>query len=199
MVRYTVALSKGELGRDIQDFMRELGSPVEVVGKPTLTQTYGDVTYRVIRPSDVARLVGDRYDFGITGMDRFVESGSCSNVLREFPFGTGKVVLYGKLGVDYKSLRSPRFVTADYPNITRRIMTELGYPDSELSVVSGADEGYVDSGECDLGVGCTFSGDTLERNNLVVLREIMDTCGVLIARSGLTIDDFYKSVRGGMR
>lgn len=191
MYKYTVALAKGELGQPIEEYMKSLGYNVQVTGKPRYVQRRRDIIFRIMRAKDVAELVGSRYDFGITGKDCVVEENSKANVLEELRFGIGRVVVYGKRKSDLVFCSNPTFVTSYYPNISRRFIKGMWFGSYELYIADGSEEGFVAANEASIGIGCTFSGETLCKNGLVVIKELMATCGVLIARDGLSIDDFY--------
>lgn len=199
MSNCAIALSKGELGKAVEKFVKPFVPSVKVAGKPSLFQRSSSLDFRIMRPDDVARFVGNpkmNYSYGVTGYDCFLESENQGAVVLEYlPFGEGEIILYGRKDEDYRKLKTDaRIVTSDYPNMARKTVPELGFSAENLFVVRGSDEGYVASGEADLGFGCVFSGETLKRNGLQIVEPLMYTRAVILGAKAddCSLYDFYK-------
>lgn len=193
-----IALAKGELGKETEAFMRSLNCPVQIQGKPVLRQRIGGIDYQVMRPKDVARLVGMfgeyGFDYGITGRDLVEEVGNGdARIVGSLPFGLGRISVYGKPDQDTVSLDNLAVVTSEFPNVSKRWMASKGFETEYLLVVDGSDEGYIPQ-VANLGIGIVSSGETLRRNGLVEKEVLMETSAVIIARDDLGLFDFYRTI-----
>jgi len=192
-----IGLSKGELGKDIQEYLKRYGTEVDLCDR-AYTKRQGNNIFRVLRSRDVPRFVGKGYDFGITGKDCCEDEKLGGNdnfdYLDELDFGKGSLVFYG---TGRKVPGTPKVVTsAYYTNLAKKFSGEM-FSEPEILVVNGATEGYVSSGEADIGFDSIFNGKTRDANGLSVIEEVMPTCAVIIGRRGYIRDDFDNIVLDG--
>ena len=162
------------------------------------THSKGNRIFRIINSRDVPRYVGQCYDFGITGKDCCEDEKLSGNrkfsYLEELDFAKGFLVFYGS---GKKVPKKPKVVTSTYyPNLAKKFSRQA-FRKPVIKVVNGATEGYVSSGEADVGFDCVFSRDTIDRNGLQVIEEVMPTCAVVVGAKGYVQDDFYNIVLDG--
>jgi phosphoribosyl-AMP cyclohydrolase len=192
-----IGLSKGELGNDIQRYLKRYGTNIEICSR-TYTQRRGNKIFRIINSRDVPRFVGKGYDFGITGKDCCEDEKLSGNdkfvYLDNLDFAKGCLVFYGS---GRKVPKKPTVVTSTYySNLAKKFSNEI-FRKPEIISVKGATEGYVSSGEADVGFDCTFKRQTIDGNGLNIIEEVMPTCAVLIGAEGYEKDDFDNIVLDG--
>ena len=186
MSRYIFGVGKGEIAEGAEAYLKRRGFGVKVAGKPVLTQSVGNVTFRIVNARDVPRFVGKGYDFGITGRDFCEDERLTGNgnfvYTDELGFGGGWIVLYGARRRDNPLIVVP----ADIQNLGGKYAQKL-FSCFSILPVNGATEGYVSSGEADCGVD--FMSDkndtpeyvgTIKRNGLIVLEKLMPTQAMLL-------------------
>lgn len=211
---YLIAISSGELGSFIEDYLRRFGITIDIDGPQTL-QTWGK-TFRIMRSLDVPKAFTEgrmQYDFGVTGSD------VCANIALalqnkgfEIPFVTvkeltdspeqlkGQLVLYERKNKEGMFIDALRLCTSPYyeeigDKVLRELMSEYDRRGG-LLIRGGKIEGYLSSGEAEFGIDVMYSGKTVgventaNGNSIVVRKKLMDICPVVIGRPGYTYNDF---------
>lgn len=132
-----------------------------------------------LRPKDIPRLVEKgAVDFGITGLDAVLESGADVIQCAQLPFGFCRLVLAVPAGADVQDLDGGRIATS-FPNLTTQFLRAEGI-DAEVVELSGCVEAAVRLGVADAVVDLVQTGNTLEANGLIPLRNLLSSSAVLI-------------------
>lgn len=205
-----LALSKGELGNEIEKYLKSYGLYVKINNRPvSFVQRVGNRIFRPMRSGDVPRYVAERADYGITGEDMVAEyninNTAGIRILDKLGFGKGNLVLFSR-GDDMKK-DTPTVAVPFY----YRELLEKGQADKflrnmfrEYNVfeVGGSTEGFVADTTADIGFdfttgyGCPGKRTTLSENGLKIIENIMPTETVLVARNGYSKEDFDKFLQG---
>ncbi|MCK4926950.1 MAG: hypothetical protein KAS11_00650 [Candidatus Aenigmarchaeota archaeon] len=211
---FTIALSKGELGKSIEKYLLDsYGINVDIGSKPVLTQDYGNICFRIVNSRDAAKYLGRFWDFAITGYDNYwdeslyrtIEGIKNIKIISELGVDKGSIKVIGSQDTDIESLKKYNWektivaVSSYYENIARWIMEmEYRFRESnyELLTVLGATEGYVSRGEADLAIDSVFSGNSVDRNNLKVVDDVIETESVLLSTGRYSFKDFDALMQG---
>ena len=137
---------------------------------------------KIVKARDIGKLVEiGAYDVGITGKDWLEERGSRVIELLDLGLYSGKVIAAIPVNseLDSRLLNgNTLFVASEFENLSRTFMESLPVKYVLLNSC-GATEAYPPE-DADLIVDNTFTGKTLERNNLKIWRKILDTSARLV-------------------
>jgi ATP phosphoribosyltransferase len=143
---------------------------------------------KILRPQEIPAYVADGYfDLGISGLDCVREAGADVVEVADMPYAkTGAGVMRMVIAVPEDSpIQAPADiargsrVTTEFPNLTRSYFENLGVP-VEVFYSYGATEAKVPE-LMDAVVDLTETGETLRRNRLRIVGEIMQSTTKLIA------------------
>lgn len=118
-------------------------------------------------------------DYGITGMDLVLESGADVVQCAALPFGFCRLVLAAPEGFKLNDLDGCTIATS-FTNLTRQFLKDFSIS-ARVIPFSGSVEASVSLGAADAIVDLMSSGETLKRNGLSAVREILSSSAVLIA------------------
>ncbi|MBI4170095.1 MAG: ATP phosphoribosyltransferase [Candidatus Aenigmarchaeota archaeon] len=201
-----IALAKGELGKQIEDYMGNYGMSVKLDGRPlTFEQRAGNCLFRPMQSKDVPWYVAERGAYGITGEDLVAEymigNSGRIKIIQRLGFGKADLVLFAKENENIPQMPKVA-VPYYYRNIARKFL-----PEYDIVEVSGSTEGFVIDSTTDIGLDITTyllkpeserSRTTLAANGLRIVEKIMSTEAVVISenRSRYTLGDFERMLRG---
>lgn len=145
-----------------------------------------EITIKIKKPQNIAKLVeSGAYDFGITGYDWVVESGS--DVKELVDLGFDKVKLVAAIPKDYEIKNSKKIVVAsEYERISQRYLKSRNY-DYVFIRSYGATEAYPPE-DADMIIENVSTGQTLIQNNLVSVDTILESSTRLIANKTSILD-----------
>lgn len=154
----------------------------------------------VMRPQAIPLSVKRGIAFaGICGWDCVVESGleKSLELVTELRYSKAtsspvQVVVFGK---KEKLVDSPRTrVLTEYPNLSKQVFKK-----ATLDFSHGSTEVQILSGAYDFGVGITETGESLRTNGLKIVKMVLISPTVIIARkSTLELDIFGEIVKGAI-
>jgi len=154
---------------------------------------------KILRPQEIPTYVADGYfDLGISGQDCIAEAAAEVVEVADMPYAkTGVGVMRLVIAVPEKSLvASPEDIapgsriTTEFPNLTRTYFAERGI-DVNVFYSFGATEAKVPE-IMDAVVDLTETGETLRRNRLKIIGEIMTSTTKLIANAASWADPTKK-------
>lgn len=143
---------------------------------------------KILRPQEIPSYVADGYfDLGISGQDCIREAGAEVVEVADMPYAkTGAGVMRMVIAVPEESaIDSPQDIapgsriTTEFPNLTKAFFAERGV-DVEVFYSYGATEAKVPE-IMDAIVDLTETGETLRRNRLKIIGEIMTSTTKLVA------------------
>ncbi|MDZ4384958.1 MAG: ATP phosphoribosyltransferase [Candidatus Moranbacteria bacterium] len=185
------------------DLFRKVGLDLSVSGRQFKAEIKGLSMFNeaiIMRPQDIPEAVVDGIlDAGLCGWDWVVESGMENNVekITELWYGKKtraavKVVVVGKTD---KLIDGPDvLVAAEYPNLARTV-----FPQAKIRFSHGGSEQKVAYLNYDYAVCVTETGRSIVDNGLKVLRVILKSPIVLIAREqNPKIIRFGELLQGGL-
>jgi ATP phosphoribosyltransferase len=181
-----LAIPNGSLYKATVGLMAKCGISLKRVGREFLVETkIGEIFGKafILRPQDIPSAVVRGFaDAGICGLDCVVEAGlelslakivelDYAKVSRE----PARVVLFGKTDefVDAEDVT----VASEYPNIARTVFEK-----AQVDFSYGTTEAKVARGMYQYGIGITETGKSLADSNLVIVRTLLSSPIVLVAR-----------------
>lgn len=163
-----------EAGLKIRKDPRKHGATVD---SPLISR----VTF--MRPQHIPKLVENgTYDFAVCGFDCVCESMASVAIVtplsigRGFSNGDAEVVLIAEESYIGTEVSKESVILTEYPNITKQALGEA----IELCFSYGGTEAHI-PGDYRLGVCLTDTGESLARNNLKIVRMLLETYTCLIA------------------
>lgn len=217
-----IALSKGELGKEIEVYLKNYGLNIKLDGRPLqFVQSIDNRIFRPMQSKDVPWYVVSKADYGVVGEDLVtaytLEKNNDIKILDRLDFGKGDLVIFSKKPMyQIKKRGNPKLaVPSYYSSFVKRgsvgkYMNEEfpGFDiDTDLFEVSGSTEGFVADGTADLGFDFTtyfrkntgdFNQTTIEKNGLKIAEKIMPTEAVVISKNSedFTIKKFEEMLNG---
>ena len=182
-----VALPKGRLGDKVYRLFKAAGYDCAAMEQDdrrlVLTDEKGDISYLLVKPSDVAIYVEHgAADVGVVGKDVLLEGGS--DVYELLDLGFGKCCMAEAAPVGFREDRQrPLRVATKYPAIARRFYAAQSR-EIEIIKLNGSIELAPILGLSDVIVDIVETGTTLKENNLKVVTEFMPISARLIANRG---------------
>ena len=172
-----VALPKGRLGDKVYRLFKAAGYDCAAMEQDdrrlVLTDEKGDISYLLVKPSDVAIYV----EHGAA--DVLLEGGS--DVYELLDLGFGKCCMAEAAPVGFREDRQrPLRVATKYPAIARRFYAAQSR-EIEIIKLNGSIELAPLLGLSDVIVDIVETGTTLRQNNLEVTREILPISARFIA------------------
>jgi len=182
-----LAIPKGRMYANVLALFSDCGIVIKENGRsyrPYCSDP--EIIVKIKKPQNIAKLVeSGAYDFGITGYDWVVESGS--DVKELMDFGFDKVKLVAAVPKDYDIKNSRKIVVAsEYESISRRYLDSKKY--GYVFIRSyGATEAYPPE-DADMIIENVSTGQTLIQNNLVSVDTILESSTRLIANKTSILD-----------
>jgi ATP phosphoribosyltransferase len=186
-----IALPKGSLEEQTLQLFREADLEVKRSDRdynPVIRDTRIEKV-KILRPQEIPKYVEMGYfDMGISGLDWVKETGSRIREVARLNYSktgegtTVKIVVAVHEDEDISevsSIRPNSRVTTEYPEITKEYFGRLGIP-VQLFASYGASEAKVPD-LMDVVVDLTETGNTLRRNGLKIIGQIMESYTVIIA------------------
>ena len=157
------------------------------------------VQVRFLNAADIPNKLRDRrVDIGITGWDLVVEKGVSASVERlRLSFGACCVIAataIDRLQKDVESSGKIRVAT-EFPAITEEYFKSRG-KSAEITILHGAVEGEIATGDADMVVTIRDTGATLIKNKLAERAVLLESSAVIIARNDRVaeLDDLIKRI-----
>jgi len=209
-MKLKVVLPKGKMLPGVLGLLKEIGIEVNQNGKNLRPKTNDpELEVKILKPQNIGKLIElGRHDIGITGYDWLIETGANTTELLNLNLYKGQVIV----AVPKKNNKT----IEDFSNSTVTIASEFEkiskeYLDSEgfnyLFIRSyGATEAFPPE-DADMIIDNTFTGKTLEENNLKTINVLLNTSARLIAnKKSLTeswkkkkIENIVEKLRGKIK
>ena len=179
-----VALPKGRLGDKVYRLFKAAGYDCAAMEQDdrrlVLTDEKGDMSYLLVKPSDVAIYVEHgAADVGVVGKDVLLEGGSDVYELLDLGFGKCRMAEAAPVGFREDRQR-PLRVATKYPAIARRFYAAQSR-EIEIIKLNGSIELAPLTGLADVIVDIVETGTTLKENDLFVMTRIVPSSARLIA------------------
>ena len=179
-----VALPKGRLGDKVYRLFKAAGYDCAAMEQDdrrlVLTDEKGDMSYLLVKPSDVAIYVEHgAADVGVVGKDVLLEGGS--DVYELLDLGFGKCCMAEAAPVGFREDRQrPLRVATKYPAIARRFYAAQSR-EIEIIKLNGSIELAPLLGLSDVIVDIVETGTTLRENGLIPLEEVVPISARFVA------------------
>lgn len=179
-----IALPKGRLGEKVYGLLSQIGYKCDEYSKDSrkliFSDKYGEVSYFLVKPSDVAVYVEfGAADIGVAGKDILEEY--CPDVYELADLKIGKCAMCVAAPENFKDdLSSPLRVATKFVHTAEKYYSETGR-DIEVVKLNGSIELAPVLGISDVIVDIVETGTTLKENNLKVINEIAKLSARLIA------------------
>ena len=179
-----VALPKGRLGDKVYRLFKAAGYDCAAMEQDdrrlVLTDEKGDMSYLLVKPSDVAIYVEHgAADVGVVGKDVLLEGGSDVYELLDLGFGKCRMAEAAPVGFREDRQR-PLRVATKYPAIARRFYAAQSR-EIEIIKLNGSIELAPLLGLSDVIVDIVETGTTLKENDLGVFADVAQSSARLIA------------------
>jgi ATP phosphoribosyltransferase len=179
----TLALPKGRIMEQTLRLLADAGLGVQSNGRsyrPRVSDPTVEAKY--LKPQNIPRLVElGAHDCGFTGYDWLVETGA--DVVEVLDTGLDPVTLVAAapegLGSRLGSLGRPVVVASEFEMLTRRFVTERGWPFVFIRTY-GATEVFPPE-DADLVLDLAATGATLRENRLEIVAEVLSSSTRFIA------------------
>lgn len=185
----TLGISNGSLYDPTMELLERVGINIVLRGREFSSDIKGLDAFgkvMIMRPQDIPEAIWDgTIDVGICGWDCVVESGLCDKLKKVTELNYSKktsapvkVVIFGKRNEisDKKEI----LVTSEYPNITSSF-----FKNATIRFSYGSTEVKVKEGKYDYGVGVIETGQSLLDNGLKVLKNLLVSSTILVARENI--------------
>lgn len=200
----TIGFPNGSLFEATIELFNQVGVVIKVKGRNVEADVTGTAIFNqalLMRPQDIPDAVLDgMIDYGVCGWDCVVESNNQDQVKKivELPYAkkskkSARVVVFGKSSelIDSEDI----LVTAEYPRLAGEVFKR-----AKIRFSHGSTEVKVKSGKYDFGVGITETGTTIEDNGLYIIKTLLISPTVLIAKEeSPEIKFFGELLLGGLR
>lgn len=186
----TMALPKGRIMDQTLRLLCDAGLRIQSNGRsyrPWVSDPAVEAKY--LKPQNIPKLVElGAHDCGFTGYDWLVETGA--DVVEVLDTGLDPVTLVAAapegLGSRLGELGRPVVVASEFENLTRRFLTEHGWPFVFIRTY-GATEVFPPE-DADLVLDLTATGTTLRENRLEVVADVLFSSTRFVA-SKRAVDD----------
>lgn len=180
-----IALAKGRLAEDGMDILQKCGLDCSVVDinsrKLIFTDTANDVTFILVKPSDVPTYVERGVaDIGIVGKDTLMEQNLDLYEMLDLGIGKCRMCIAAQKGAGSSSVSSALLrVATKYPGIARSYYESKGIAIDVIKLNGSVELGPL-VGLSDVIVDVVQSGSTLRENGLEVTEVICEISARLI-------------------
>lgn len=185
--------SKGRLAEPTTRLMREAGIPIPADDRRLLVPIAGqDVELLLARTDDIPTLIRDgAADLGVAGGDQLSEHGADGLAVRvQLGYGACRLVIAVPAGsniAESASLAGRRIATS-HPVVLGAHLAARGI-EADIVTLSGSVELAPTIGAADAICDVVSTGETLRRNGLMELEEVLQSEAVLLARAGASTDE----------
>ena len=163
----------------------------------------------------IERLSDNSLDIGFSGYDLLKETSVSTqkkiSVYKKYDFGNAKLVVaipnqwidvqtiadLEEVAFEFKDNKKQRLrVATKYPNLTRHFLFSKGVTQFKLIKSLGATETYPFTGSSEIITDITSTGETLEANNLRVLKDgiILNSCACVLTSKKSLKDSGKKKI-----
>ncbi len=200
-----LAVPTGSLQESVTSLLRDAGYQMELEPR-SYRPKIGDpeIWVKMLRPQEIPNLVADGiYDVGISGQDWVIETGARVVKVLDLEVGRFKLVLAVaadspvKRPEDLSRIDKPR-ISTEYVSIARSYLENHGVTNASIHFSWGATEAKPPE-EADAIIDGFATGETLLRNNLRVVDEILDSSAGLFANEDSMKDDWKRAKIEGMK
>ena len=200
----SLGIPNGSLFEPTIELLSRVGVKIKLNGRNFIVDLPNGVVFKkaiIMRPQDIPEAVFDgMLGAGICGRDCVFEAGLDNKLFEVAEFNYSKksrapvrVVIFGRAGdeiIDKDNI----LVTSEYPNLTKPFFKK-----ARIRFSHGSTEQKVVYGKYRYGVGVTETGDSLRDNGLAILKTILVSPTVLVAKNKTPeIEIFGKMLSGGL-
>lgn len=193
--KLTLGLPNGSLFEPTISLLKRMGITIRKNGRSFAAEIIGTSIFEkvlIMRPQDIPEALADGIIYaGICGWDCVAEVELEEKIFKivELPFGRNsrnsvRVVIFGKSEelIDEENI----LVSAEYPNLAKKFFKK-----AKVRFSHGTTEAKVVSGQYNYGVGVVDSGLSLAENGLKILKVLLVSPTVLIARKRLPEIEYF--------
>lgn len=203
-MKKVLGIPNGSLEKATLDLLERVGIKINVKGRrfeSAILQSSIFDRAIIMRPQDIPGAVIDgMIDVGITGLDQVCESGRKENlkIITELEYSKKskspvRVVAFARENnfIDAEGI----LVASEYP-----FLTEQFFKKAAIRFSHGGTEQKVAYGKYDYGVCITETGESLRKNGLVIVKTLLISPTVLIAKNKTPeLEYFGELMAGGLR
>lgn len=224
---FILGISAGNLLKSTQMLLRKIGIDADYSDRLISRETELDSVQNIkfLNSKNVPRSVYEGViDAGITGWDRVVESGLKDELIKIAEFDYSKestqpahIVMFSKQGKKVKRNTKVIRVITEYPNISIEAMSKM-YPEHKIIImrdelekeevspgtkvieihpVEGGAEQVVLDGLGEFGFCVSESGESLRNNDLKIVKKVLRSPVVLIAKKETEEIKYFAEALGG--
>ena len=198
-----LGIPKGSLFKKTTELLEKVGIEIKTNGRSFRIEVHGIGIFSegmILRPEDIPIAIERGIlDCGITGWDWVVENGMENKLVKIVELSYSKktmkpvkIVVFGKNNILYDNDNIA--VTSEYINLARKTFRK-----AKIYFSSGTTEAKVVADMYTYGIGVTETGKSLEENDLQLVKIILISPVVLIARENLPeIKLFGQLLRGAL-
>lgn len=181
-----LAIPKGTMQEPTISLLEKVGIKINIRGRRFSAEIDGIGIFNkvfLMRPQDIPQIIDSgKADAGICGLDCVFESGFEKKLkkITELNYSKTsrqpvKVVIFGKKKnlIDNDKI----MVASEYPKIARKFFNK-----AQIDFSYGTTEAKVVAGMYDYGIGITETGQSLKENGLLILKTLLVSPMVLIAK-----------------
>ncbi len=170
--------SKGRLADGSKELLGRLGVPVD--DSRRLFYQSSRFECFALRSKDIPQQVEQgTVDYGITGLDLVLEAQADVVQCSALPFGFCRLVLAAPDGFQIEDLEGGTIATS-FVNLALQFLQGEGVS-AKVIPFSGSVEASISLGAADAIVDLMSSGETLRKNGLTVVKELLASSAVLIS------------------
>ncbi|MFG6381087.1 MAG: ATP phosphoribosyltransferase [Muribaculum sp.] len=182
--------SKGRLYDETMELLGESGIKLTAVKRTLLVPARNfPVELLFLRDDDIPESVANgTADIGIVGLNEVLEKDKDVDIIKNLGFSRCHISLAIPQHIDYNGLSwfNGRKIATSYPGILDKFLKENGIK-ADIHVITGSVEIAPGIGLADAIFDIVSSGSTLVSNNLVEVKNVLDSEAVLIKASGNTL------------
>ncbi len=182
--------SKGRLYDETMELLGESGIKLTAVKRTLLVPARNfPVELLFLRDDDIPESVANgTADIGIVGLNEVLEKDKDVEIIKHLGFSRCHISLAIPQHIDYNGLSwfNGRKIATSYPGILDKFLKENGIK-ADIHIITGSVEIAPGIGLADAIFDIVSSGSTLVSNNLVEVKNVLDSEAVLIKASGNTL------------
>ncbi len=182
--------SKGRLYDETMELLGESGIKLTAVKRTLLVPARNfPVELLFLRDDDIPESVANgTADIGIVGLNEVLEKDKDVDIIKNLGLSRCHISLAIPQHIDYNGLSwfNGRKIATSYPGILDKFLKENGIK-ADIHVITGSVEIAPGIGLADAIFDIVSSGSTLVSNNLVEVKNVLDSEAVLIKASGNTL------------
>jgi ATP phosphoribosyltransferase len=199
-----MAVPTGSLQESVLSMLRDAGYELNVEPRSYRPETNDpELWVKMLRPQEIPSLVADGvYDVGISGSDWVAETGASVERILDLGVGGFKIVLAVnesspiQAPEDLRTMRNLR-ISTEYLNLTGSYLRRLGVKGASVHFSWGATEAKPPE-EADAIIDGFQTGETLARNRLRIVDEVLESSALFIANRSSMKDEWKRRKIEGM-